>query len=220
MIAGRGDTGLGGACCDLRVKVERAGPSSCTTTRPVACSSVVTYTKVKHHARMYNPVPSLWRHQNRLAYVRNFLRFRVYRSSTNINITISNTVIIIIKVESNDLVRWFVLYIQVSRLSNQGPVSIKYSYTGSIVTSTVPMILWLHLCDKSLRRTWISARIKIRKWTINTEYSESLRAGWFGDRILVEAICSTPIQTGPGSHPASYTLGSGTLSVLAAGTWR
>jgi hypothetical protein len=37
MIVGRG-----GAICDLRVAVERAVPSSVSTTRPVACCPVVT----------------------------------------------------------------------------------------------------------------------------------------------------------------------------------
>ena len=39
--------------------------------------------------------------------------------------------------------------------------------------------------------------------------SDSLRAGGSGDRIPVGARYFAPVQTGPGTHPASYTLGTG-----------
>jgi hypothetical protein len=35
-----------------------------------------------------------------------------------------------------------------------------------------------------------------------------LRAGLSGDRIPVGARYSAPVQTGPGAHPASYTIGT------------
>jgi len=37
------------------------------------------------------------------------------------------------------------------------------------------------------------------------------RAGWSGDRIPVGARFSTPVQTGPGAHPASYKMGTGSF---------
>jgi len=40
-------------------------------------------------------------------------------------------------------------------------------------------------------------------------YSDSLRAGWPGDGILVGARFSAPILTSPGTHPTSYILGTG-----------
>ena len=39
--------------------------------------------------------------------------------------------------------------------------------------------------------------------------SESLRAEWSGDRILVGARFSAPVQTRPGGHPVSCTAGTG-----------
>jgi len=35
------------------------------------------------------------------------------------------------------------------------------------------------------------------------------QAGRSGDRILVGVRFSAPVQTGPGAHPASYTMGIG-----------
>jgi hypothetical protein len=44
------------------------------------------------------------------------------------------------------------------------------------------------------------------------QYSDSLQAGRSGDRIPVGARFSAPVQTGPGAHPASYTMRTGYLS--------
>jgi hypothetical protein len=38
-----------------------------------------------------------------------------------------------------------------------------------------------------------------------------LRAERCGDRIPVEARFSAPVQTGPGAHPASCTMGTGSF---------
>ena len=44
-----------------------------------------------------------------------------------------------------------------------------------------------------------------------SRYSDSLRPGRSGDRILVRARFFAPDQTGPGAHPASYTMDTGSF---------
>jgi hypothetical protein len=49
------------------------------------------------------------------------------------------------------------------------------------------------------------------KTTIKAGHSDSLRAGRSGDRIPAGAGFSAPVQTGPGAHLASYTMGTGSF---------
>ena len=54
-----------------------------------------------------------------------------------------------------------------------------------------------------------------------SRYSDSLRAGRSGDRIPVGARFSAPVQTGPGAHPASCKMGTGSFpGVKRPGVWR
>ena len=50
-----------------------------------------------------------------------------------------------------------------------------------------------------------------------SRYSEWLRAGRSGDRILVGASFSPPVQTGPGAHPAFCTMGTGSFPGVESG---
>ena len=44
-----------------------------------------------------------------------------------------------------------------------------------------------------------------------SRYSDLLWAGWFRDRNPVGVRFSTPVQTVPGTHPASNTMGTGSF---------
>ena len=47
-----------------------------------------------------------------------------------------------------------------------------------------------------------------------------LWVGRSGDRIPVRARFSAPVQTGPGAHPASYTMGTGSFPGVKSGPGR
>ena len=47
-----------------------------------------------------------------------------------------------------------------------------------------------------------------------SRYSDCLRAGRSGDRILVEARFSAPVQTCPEAHPAFFKMGTGSFPGL------
>ena len=52
-------------------------------------------------------------------------------------------------------------------------------------------------------------------------YSDSLKAGRSETQIPVERKFSAPVQTSPGAHPTSCTVGNGSLSLgKAGGAWR
>ena len=50
-----------------------------------------------------------------------------------------------------------------------------------------------------------------------SRYSDWLRAGRFGDRILVGARFSAPVQTGPPAHPVSCKMGTGSFPGVKSG---
>ena len=50
-----------------------------------------------------------------------------------------------------------------------------------------------------------------------SRYNDWLRAGRSGDRIPVGERFSAPVQTGPGPHPASCTMGTGSFPGVKSG---
>ena len=75
----------------------------------------------------------------------------------------------------------------------------------SIVTHKYQKATQIHVSLIILRIYFICGPGKLSR------YSDTLRDGRSGDRNLLEAIFSAPVQTGPGDHPASYTMGTGSL---------
>jgi hypothetical protein len=58
----------------------------------------------------------------------------------------------------------------------------------------------------------VCVRLCLCLWAgIAHHYSDSIRTGRSGDRILVGARFSAPVQNGPGAHLASYTMGTGSF---------
>jgi hypothetical protein len=65
------------------------------------------------------------------------------------------------------------------------------------------MVSSAQLITRILSCTW---SYKLGK---HSQYSDLLQTGASGDRILEQATFSAPIQTSPGTHPASCTMGTG-----------
>jgi hypothetical protein len=77
------------------------------------------------------------------------------------------------------------------QLGAQFPYFLKYVYSIPLhVSSTICSSWWAEYLSR---------------------YSDWLRTARFGDRIPLVAKFSVPVQTGPGSHPASSTMGTGSF---------
>ena len=57
--------------------------------------------------------------------------------------------------------------------------------------------------------------VLLARWL--SRYRDWIRAGRSWDRISVGARFSAPVQTGPGAHPTSCTIGTGSFPVLKSG---
>jgi hypothetical protein len=90
---------------------------------------------------------------------------------------------------------------------HNGMISIKLKYNSLISL----LRIWQYLpYVHTLKRP----RLYLCLWVLSPlpgrhcGYSDSLRAGQYGVRTPVRARISVPVQTGPGSHLASYTIGT------------
>ena len=68
------------------------------------------------------------------------------------------------------------------------------------------------VCSPFMLRSKIGIDVLHRSW-----YSDWLRAGRSGDRNPVGVRFSAPVQTGPGAHPASCTMGTGSFPGVKSG---
>jgi hypothetical protein len=80
----------------------------------------------------------------------------------------------------------------------------------------------LALCTNSSTNQPTKHNIRQFQLFMPDTYSDLLWSSWSGDQIPVEATFCAPVQTGPATHMASYTMGAGSFLVggsKAAGTW-
>jgi hypothetical protein len=84
-------------------------------------------------------------------------------------------------------------------------------FSQTLVFLVLPILEILSICSSVNMRDQVLHPCETRGLTafLCSRYSDSLRAGRFGDRIPVKARFSAPVQTCPGAHPVSYTMRTG-----------
>ena len=94
---------------------------------------------------------------------------------------------------------------------------------SDLYTVCLLMTLFLRGKFQSTRKSFTHSTPVFRKhiptlWAgQRSQYSDWLRAGRSGDRIPVGARFSAPVPTGPGAHPTSCTMGTGSFPGVKSG---
>ena len=91
-----------------------------------------------------------------------------------------------------------------------------YDHIMGLSDLIVLWLYWMIRCHQTwvwwLYGTWLTplcSHNRFLETVCISQYSDSLRPGRSRDRISVGLRFSAPVQTGPGAHPASYTMGTG-----------
>jgi hypothetical protein len=87
-------------------------------------------------------------------------------------------------------------------------LDLRHLFDGTIYRSDIRRWIWQHMCLILSVELWAGLR---------NRYSDWVRAGRSGDRNPMGARFSTPVQTGPGAHPATCTIGTGSFQGVKSG---
>jgi hypothetical protein len=83
---------------------------------------------------------------------------------------------------------------------------------STVASATCSALTLVLLPTQCIYRVRINIAVFLHIFTgFGNVKASTLRAGRSGSRIPVEARFSAHVQTGPGAHPASYTMGTGSF---------
>jgi len=100
---------------------------------------------------------------------------------------------------------WIKKILSPLRRSGFNPSSVR---VGFVVHKVALGQVFLQYFSFPLSVSFHRCSTKIFRYMLLLPEDDSLRTGRSGDRIPVRTRFSTPVQTGPGDNPASYTMGS------------